>query len=170
MQILLSIKITGKNNRFPFFFFFFNNLKNTHKNPKFGRMRQVTIRELGWESLVGTCLTLPNLEFLRVCFKYPKVSKNGNPLFFPVNNVSSYYLWVEIGETSWLFWRQQKNKKYSSFVGTQLWKCLTIDLVTVFGAILTSRQTCEKLQYLFENLMSNNFRKMDALKKIFIVD
>ena len=31
------------------------------------------------------------------------------------------------------------------------------DLVTVFDAILTSRQTCEKLQCLFENLMSNNF-------------
>ena len=24
-------------------------LKNTHKNPKFGRVRQVTTRELGWE-------------------------------------------------------------------------------------------------------------------------
>ena len=37
-------------------------------------------------SLVGTCLTLPNLGFLWVFFKYPKISKNGNPLFFPVNN------------------------------------------------------------------------------------
>ena len=35
----------------------------------------------------------------------------------------------------------------------------TIDLVTVFDAILTSRQTREKLQCLYENLMSNNFRK-----------
>ena len=35
----------------------------------------------------------------------------------------------------------------------------TIDLVTVFNAILTSRQTREKLQYLYENLMSNNFRR-----------
>ena len=31
-----------------------------------------------------------------------------------------------------------------------------IGLVTVFGAILTSRQTCEKLQCLYENLMYNN--------------
>ena len=85
-----------KNNRFPFLDILGNNLKNTHKNPKFGRMRQVTIRELGWE-FPGWDLSL---EFLRVFFKYPKVSKNGNPLFFPVNNVSSYYLWVEIGETS----------------------------------------------------------------------
>ena len=66
--------------------------------------------------------------------------------------------------------RRTKNIHHLPFVGTQLWKCLTIDLVTVFDAILTSRQTCEKLQYLFENLMSNNFRKMDALKKIFIVN
>ena len=39
-----------------------------------------------------------------------------------------------------------------------------IDLVTVFDAILTSRQTCEKLQCLYENLMSNNFRKTAVLK------
>ena len=39
---------TGKNNRFPFLDIL-GNLKNTHKNPKFGRMRQVPIRELGWE-------------------------------------------------------------------------------------------------------------------------
>ena len=40
------------------------------------------------------------------------------------------------------------------------------DLVTVFDAILTSRQTREKLQYLYKNLMSNNFRKTTVLKKI----
>ena len=38
-----------------------------------------------------------------------------------------------------------------------------LDLVTVFDAILTSRQTCEKLQCLYENLMSNNFRKTAIL-------
>ena len=40
-----------------------------------------------------------------------------------------------------------------------------IDLVTVFDAILTSRQTREKLQCLDENLVSNNFRKTAVLKK-----
>ena len=78
------IGITGKNNRFPFLDIL-GNLKNTHKNPKFGRVRQVPIWELSWEFLVGTCLTLPNLGFLWVFFKYPKISKNGNPLFFLVN-------------------------------------------------------------------------------------
>ena len=39
---------TGKNNRFPFLDIL-GYLKNTHKNPKFGRVRQVPIRELGWE-------------------------------------------------------------------------------------------------------------------------
>ena len=38
---------TGKNNRFPFLDIF-GYLKNTHKNPKFGRVRQVPARELGW--------------------------------------------------------------------------------------------------------------------------
>ena len=41
-----------------------------------------------------------------------------------------------------------------------------IDLVTVFDAILTSRQTREKLQCLYENLMPNNFRRTAVLKKI----
>ena len=41
-----------------------------------------------------------------------------------------------------------------------------IDLVTVFDTILTSRQTCEKLQCLYENLMWNNFRRTAVLKKI----
>ena len=40
-----------------------------------------------------------------------------------------------------------------------------IDLVTVFDAILTSRQMCEKLQCLYENPMSNNFHKTAVLKK-----
>ena len=39
---------TGKNNRFPFLDTF-GYLKNIHKNPKFGRVRQVPIWELGWE-------------------------------------------------------------------------------------------------------------------------
>ena len=47
---------------------------------------------------------------------------------------------------------------------------IIIDIVTVFDAILTSRQTCEKLQCLYENLMSNNFRKTAVLKKISIVN
>ena len=39
---------TVKNNRFPFLDIL-GYLKNTHKNPKFGRVRQVPTRELGWE-------------------------------------------------------------------------------------------------------------------------
>ena len=42
---------------------------------------------------------------------------------------------------------------------------LCIDLVTVLEAILTGRQPREKLQCLYENLMSNNFRKTAVLKK-----
>ena len=40
--------ITGKNNGFPFLDIL-GYLKNTHKNPKFGRVRQVPIWELSWE-------------------------------------------------------------------------------------------------------------------------
>ena len=48
-QILqISVLVTGKNNGFPFLDIL-GCLKNTHKNPKFGRVRQVPTRELGWE-------------------------------------------------------------------------------------------------------------------------
>ena len=42
------VLFTGKNNRFPFWDIL-GYLKNTHKNPKFERVRQVPIRELGRE-------------------------------------------------------------------------------------------------------------------------
>ena len=48
-------------------------------------------RECQPSSLIGACLTLPNLGFLWVFFKYPKISKNGNLLFFPVNKASSNF-------------------------------------------------------------------------------
>ena len=41
-----------------------------------------------------------------------------------------------------------------------------VDLVMVLEAILMSRQQCEKLQCLYENLMTNNFPEMAVLKKI----
>ena len=47
---------------------------------------------------------------------------------------------------------------------------LGIDLATVFDAILTSRQMREKLQCLYENLISNNFCRTAVLKKISIVN
>ena len=49
---------------------------------------------------------------------------------------------------------------------------IVIDLVTVFHIILTSRQTREKLQCLYENLMSRNVRRirMAVLKKISILN
>ena len=45
-------------------------------------------------------------------------------------------------------------------------RSVRIDLVSVFDAILTSRQMHEKLQCLYENMMPNNFRKTAPLKKI----
>ena len=40
-----------------------------------------------------------------------------------------------------------------------------IGLIKVFDAILTSRQPREKLLCLYENLVSNSFRKTAVLKK-----
>ena len=41
----------------------------------------------------------------------------------------------------------------------------SLDLVMVLEAIMTSTQPREKLQCLYENLMSSNFRKTAVLKK-----
>ena len=47
--LLVSIDdATGKSSRFPFLDIL-GYLKDTHKNPKFGRVRQVPTRDLGWE-------------------------------------------------------------------------------------------------------------------------
>ena len=43
-----STQVIGKNNRFPFLDIL-GYLKNTHKNPKFDKVRKVPIREPGWE-------------------------------------------------------------------------------------------------------------------------
>ena len=60
-------------------------LKNTHKNPKFGRVRQVPIRERGWEFPGWDLSHFVKFGIFMGILKYPKISKNGNPLFFPVN-------------------------------------------------------------------------------------
>ena len=63
------------------------------------------------------------------------------------------------------YWKKVVFSDESKIVLAVQTSVFTIDLVTVFDAILTSRQTCEKLQCLYENLMSNNFRRMAVLKK-----
>ena len=84
--LLLIGEITGKNNKFPILDIL-GFLKNTHKNPKFGKVRQVPTREFptkfpGWD-------LSHSLGFLWVFFKYPKISKNGYLLFFPVDRLDS---------------------------------------------------------------------------------
>ena len=68
------------------------------------------------------------------------------------------------------YWKKVVFSDESKIVLAVQTSVFTIDLVTVFDAILTSRQTCEKLQCLYENLMSNNFRRMAVLNKISIVN
>ena len=59
-------------------------LKNTHKNPKFGRVRQIPIREFPTKFPNWDLSHSPKFGILWVFFKYPKISKIGYLLFFPV--------------------------------------------------------------------------------------
>ena len=76
--IQIQAKCAGKN-KFPIFGFF-----RPTKIPNLEEWDKSQPGNLVGKSLVGTCLTLPSLGFLRVFFKYPKMSKNGNLLFLPV--------------------------------------------------------------------------------------
>ena len=94
-----------------------------------------------------------------------------------IDPVSPFYptLWLEKGILQWENLQEvQKNEplgcKISTFVRCEIGNVYTTDVVTVFDAILTSRQTREKLQCLYENIMSNNFRRTAFLKKIWIVN
>ena len=78
------VQFTGKNNRFPLLDIL-GYLKNTRKNPKFGKVRQVPTREFptkfpDWDLSHSSKFGI----FVGVFLKYPKISKNGNLLFFPV--------------------------------------------------------------------------------------
>ena len=48
--------------------------------------------------------------------------------------------------------------------------CITIDLIMVLGAIMMGRKPSEKLQCLYENLISNYFHKSAVLEKTCIVN
>ena len=73
--------ITGKNNGFPFWDIL-GYLKNTHKNPKLAKRDKFQPGNSQLSSQIGTCLTLPNLGFLWVFFKYPKCPKMRIRYFF----------------------------------------------------------------------------------------
>ena len=137
---------TGKNNGFPFLDIL-GYLKNTHKNPKFGRVRQVP----------GTCLTLPNLGFLWVFFKYPKISKNGNPLFFPVLQFLCHFYVFYIYNIQFLHQtgHLSRNWPWSTNSNSLNKRRRTELLLSMFlKKLLTSTN---KLAWPIKNILGNNF-------------
>ena len=69
-------------------------LKNTHKNPKFVKVRQVPTKEFPTKFPDWDLSHSSKFGILWVFFKYPKISKNGNPLFFPVYVPCGILNWV----------------------------------------------------------------------------
>ena len=59
-------------------------LKNTNKNPKLGKVRQVPTREFPTKFPDWDLSHSSKFGFFWLFFKYPKIGKNGNLLFFPV--------------------------------------------------------------------------------------
>ena len=78
-------KVTGKNNGFPFLDIL-GYLKNTHKNPKLGKVRQLSPNQgipnqVPWLELVSLFQIWDFCGYSLNNLKYPKM---GNLLFFPV--------------------------------------------------------------------------------------
>ena len=66
------------------YWIFLGQLKKSHKNPKFGKVRQVPTREFPTKFPDWDLSYSSKFGIFVVFFKYPKISKNGNLLFFPV--------------------------------------------------------------------------------------
>ena len=73
-----------KNQQIPIFGYFGVFLRIPTKIPNLEEWDKSQLGNLVGNSLVGTCLTLPNLGFLWVFFKYPKISNVRNLSFFLV--------------------------------------------------------------------------------------
>ena len=80
--------VTGKNNGFPILDIL-GYLKNTHKNPKFGRVRQIPIWELGWEF---SDWDLSHFSTL----KYPKLGIRFFFLCVQSRSLNSHYLYLSV--------------------------------------------------------------------------
>ena len=102
---------------------------STHSQQKITIPIKSQLGNLVGNSLIGICLTLPNLGFLWVFFKYPKISTNWNPLFFPVtapmiNFLSACHLWWTVQDpkanhnTISMVYGLHPNTRYCSFSHT----------------------------------------------------
>ena len=123
---------TGKNNRFPILDIFGVFNEYPQKIPNFAKWDKSQPGNSQPSSLVGTCLTLPNLGFLWVFFKYPKISKTGNLLFFPVIRSShkEFALLYNSTENTW------NSQNLASYGGTKLLLCsLQLEIATFPGGV-----------------------------------
>ena len=97
--------ITGKNNRFPFLDIL-GYLKNTHKNPKFGRVRQIPIREFPTE--------FPNWDLSHFQI-WDFFGYSLNTLKYPKLGIRYFFLCIEFhASKNNLFdhWEQQQSMIY----------------------------------------------------------
>ena len=122
-----------------------------------GKFMQHIATCLLWQSFVSTCDVFNRLFPLDV----------QNEIQLPSRVFC--YSWLVCLLYFWLRNAQLVKVGWHCFCFSPCWMRKRIGLVTLLDAILTSRQTRAKLQCLYENLISNNFRKMAVLKKIWFV-
>ena len=94
--------LTGKNNGFPFLDIL-GYLKNTHKNPKFGRVKQVPIWELSWE-FPGWDLS----HFAKFGIFY---GYSLNTLQYPKMGIRYFFLWLRLKIVNLLVKKCQRPKE-----------------------------------------------------------
>ena len=127
--------------------------------------RQKKQRQVKDSWLCGENLRVPDLVWPRLWIRVAlKTSET-------IARRDATFSWTSVSEqwiANWkdIFWITGVNQNARKLLPSYwILNMSIIDLITGFDAILTSRQTRKKLQWLYENLMSNNFRRTAVLKK-----
>ena len=146
---------TGKNNRSPFLDSL-GYLKNTHKNSKFGRVRQVPTRELGWE-FPGWDLS----HFAKFGIFVGIISLN--TLKYPILGICYFFLceWFNTKQSLAYNWKLSKAlvscvihegdeiSQNMAWIGP--YKCVSADWLGNWAYIVSKERSSFKMIQLFSN-------------------
>ena len=124
-------------------------LKNTHKNPKFGRVRQIPIWELGWE-----------LGFVSLSQIWDFCGYSLNTLKYPKLGMRYFFLWADRVQRNWTSFHliPQNKANINEAFSLKLWVFLNKASFPFKQKDRTLPLVCD-LKLILE--MSSNSRKFD---------